>query len=66
MNAGESRKTIRYFQFLTEKNTAPEKLVKLSIATVWEDANLSDTSLDAVDSRALLHIALGKPKTVTV
>jgi len=39
---------------------------KLSIATVRGDANPLDAAADAMDSPALLHVALAKLKTVTI
>ena len=39
---------------------------KLSIATDPRDANPVDAAADAMDSPALLHVALAKLKTVTI
>jgi len=38
----------------------------VSIATVRGDANPVDAAADAMDSHALLHVALAKLKTVTI
>ena len=39
---------------------------KLSIETVRGDANPLDAAADAMDSPALLHVALAKLKTLTI
>ena len=39
---------------------------RLSIATVWGDANPLDAAADAMDSPALMCVAIAKLKTVTI
>jgi len=39
---------------------------KVSIATVWGDANPLDAASDAMDCPALLGVALAKLKAVTI
>ena len=50
---------------MTQNNAAPDKHLK-SVAIVRGDANPLDAAADAMDSPALLHVALAKLKTLTI
>jgi len=51
---------------MTQNNAAPDELLKIIHCNCSGDANPLDAAADAMDSPALLHVALAKLKTVTI
>ena len=51
---------------MTQNNAAPDELLKIIHCNCSEDANPVDAAADAMESHALLHVALAKLKTVTI
>ena len=69
MNPTEWRWKQENNQFIpinTEKIAAPDKLLKIIHCNCSGDANPLNAAADAMDSPALLHVALAKLKTVTI
>ena len=51
---------------MTLKNAAPDELLKIIHCNCSGDVNPVDAAAEAMDSPALLHVALAKLKTVTI
>ena len=51
---------------MTQNNAEPDELLKIIYCNCSGDANPLDAAADAMDSPALLHVALAKLKTVTM
>ena len=63
---GWKQKNDQLIPIMTQNNAAPDELLKIIHCNCSGDANPLDAAADAMDSPALLHVALAKLKTVTM
>ena len=66
MKWGWKQENDQLIPIMTQNNAARDELLKIIHCNCSGDANPVDAAADAMDSPALLHVALAKLKTVTI